>query len=37
VSQTGSGWMRVKVLAPDTLMSSIARYHVTCAAPKGKK
>lgn len=36
VSQTGTGWMRLKVLAPDTLMSSVARYRVTCPKPKQK-
>ena len=37
VSQTGTGWMRLKVIAPDTLMSSVARYRVSCPAPKGKQ
>lgn len=34
VSESGTGWMRLKVIAPDTLMSSVARYRVTCPKPR---
>ena len=33
VSQTGAGWLQVKVLSPNALQSTRAAYSVSCKAP----
>lgn len=34
VSETSSGWMQLKVVGPNAVMSPRANYHVACPAPK---